>query len=324
MKRRLVESGYGSGLGNLEADGLRQHRREVGELFAHVIEEALLADRASGEIDGAYLENGTAFGLFPGNGGECGANDPAIDRRHQVVPFRRRDERHGRHQLAAFIEQADQDLAVRAVLASRVQGLDVLRIEHESIFLERLLQPADPFHLALAHRHLAVFGVIHLHPVAALLLGHVAGRIGCAHHVTQRERAVFQVHQPDADTGTEGTGLPGEMNVRNGLSQLVGNAHRMIRRAVLEEHAELVTPQAGERVALAQALEQHGADLAHELVAGGVTAGVIDDLELVQVEIHHRVVPALFRRAFEREAEAALELGAIYQAGQGVVTRLVG
>src|SRR5204863_7590624 len=91
-----------------------------------------------------------------------------------------------------------------------------------------------------------VFGVIHLHPVAALLLGHVAGRIGCAHHVTQRERAVLQVHQPDADTGSEGTGLPGEMNVRNGLSQLVGNAHRMIRRAVLEEHAELVTPQRSE------------------------------------------------------------------------------
>ena len=92
------------------------------------------------------------------------------------------------------------------------------------------------------------------------------------------------------------------MEVRDVLSQLIGNAQRVIRRAVLEEHAELVTPQAGERVALAQALEQHGADLAHELVAGGVTAGVIDDLELVQVEIHHRVVPAELCGTLEREA----------------------
>ena len=114
------------------------------------------------------------------------------------------------------------------------------------------------------------------------------------------------------------------MEVADGLSQLVGDSQRVIRRAVLEEHAELVASQAGERIALAQALEQHGADLAHELVAGGVTAGVVDDLELVQIEIHHRVVAAQFRGALEREPQATLEFGAIYQAGQGVVTRLVG
>src|SRR6266699_2242935 len=321
---RLVESGDSGGLCNLEADGLRPHRREVTELFAHVIEEALVADRAAGDIDGAYLEDCAAFGLLPGNRGERGANDPAIDRGHQIVAFRSRDECHGRHQLAAFIEQADQDFAVRAVLAPGVQALDVLRVEHEPVFLERLLQPADPFHLALAHRQVAVFGVIQLHAVAALFLRHVAGRVGRAHHVGQRERAVLYVHQPDADADAEGTCLPHEMEVGDGLSQLLANAQRVVRRAVLEEHAELVAPQAGERIALAQALEQHGADLAHELVAGGVTAGVVDDLELVQIEIHDCVVPALFRRTFEREAQATLEFGAIYQAGQRVVTRLVG
>src|SRR5882762_2345316 len=98
----------------------------------------------------------------------------------------------------------------------------------------------------------------------------------------------------------------------------------MIRRAVLEQHAELVAAQAGERIALAQALEQHGADLAYELIAGGVAAGVVDHFELVQIEIHHHVVPAELRGALEREAEALLEFGAIYQAGQGVVARLVG
>ena len=166
--------------------------------------------------------------------------------------------------------------------------------------------------------------MIQLHAVAALFLRHVAGRVGRAHHVGQRERAVLYVHQPDADADAEGTGLPHEMEVGDGLSQLLANAQRVVRRAVLEEHAELVAPQAGERIALAQALEQHGADLAHELVARGVTAGVIDDLELVQVEIHHRVVAAQVRGALEREAQATLEFGAVYQAGQGIVARLIG
>src|SRR6266568_6791711 len=85
---RFVEPGDRGGLGNLEADGLGPHRREVSELLAHVSEEALVADRAAGKIDGAYLENGAAFGLLPGNGGERGANDPAVDRGHEIVAFR--------------------------------------------------------------------------------------------------------------------------------------------------------------------------------------------------------------------------------------------
>src|SRR3977135_4587497 len=110
------------------------------------------------------------------------------------------------------------------------------------------------------------------------------------------------------------------MEVSVCLPQLVADAQCVIRWTFLEEHAELVAPQAGEGIALAQALEQHGADLADELVAGGVTAGVVDDLELVEVEIHHRVVAVQFRGTFEREPQATLEFGAIYQAGQRVVT----
>ena len=50
------------------------------------------------------------------------------------------------------------------------------------------------------------------------------------------------------------------------------------------------------------------AHLAHELVAGRMPAGVVDDLELVKVEIHDRVVPPHLRGRVQSEAQPALEL----------------
>ena len=98
----------------------------------------------------------------------------------------------------------------------------------------------------------------------------------------------------------------------------------MLDRAVLQQHAELVAAEARERVALAQALLQDDADLPHELVAGRVAARVVHHLELVEVEIHHRMMPAGLARARERQSQAMLELPPVDESGQRVVARLVG
>ena len=131
---------------------------------------------------------------------------------------------------------------------------DVLRIEHEAILVERLLQAADPLHLAVPHRELAVVRMVDLHAVAALLLGHVAGGVGRAQDLGQREQPVLDVDQPDADADAERQVLPGEVEIGDGLAQLVGDAQRSARRAVLQQHAELVAAQPCQRVAFAQAL----------------------------------------------------------------------
>ena len=59
---------------------------------------------------------------------------------------------------------------------------------------------------------------------------------------------------------------------------------------MLEQNAELVAAEAREGVAFAQARAQQRGYLAQQLVAGRVPARVVDDLELVEVEVQHRVV----------------------------------
>ena len=83
------------------------------------------------------------------------------------------------------------------------------------------------------------------------------------------------------------------MEIADRLAQRVGDRQRGRRRAVLEQHAELVAAEPRQRVAFAQARPQQRADLAQQLVAGGVAARVVDDLELVEVEVEHRVVARL-------------------------------
>ena len=56
------------------------------------------------------------------------------------------------------------------------------------------------------------------------------------------------------------------------------------RRGPLGQHDELVATEASDGVALTQHLGQSGADLGQELIARPVTQGVVDVLEVVEVE----------------------------------------
>ena len=98
-------------------------------------------------------------------------------------------------------------------------------------------------------------------------------------------------------------------------------AQRGRRRAMLEQHAELVAAEARQRVAFAQPRPQQRADLAQQLVARGVAAGVVDDLELVEVEVEHRVIACLVLAFDQHHAHAPLEFAPVEQAGQRVVAR---
>ena len=70
-------------------------------------------------------------------------------------------------------------------------------------------------------------------------------------------------------------------------------------------------------------LEQLG-QLAQQFVTGRVSAGVVDDLELVQIHVAEHLLPAAALMALQRMGNPALELLAVDQPGQGVVGRLVG
>ena len=114
------------------------------------------------------------------------------------------------------------------------------------------------------------------------------------------------------------------MAFHDGLAQTFGNARRVVRGAILQQHAEFVATQARQRIALAQAALQNRAHLAHQLISGGMAAGIVDHLELVEVKIHHRMVTPELRGALQGQIQPAFELAAVDEAGQGIVTGLIG
>jgi hypothetical protein len=83
--------------------------------------------------------------------------------------------------------------------------------------------------------------------------------------------------------------LPDKFKALDRFAQGLGPLPCLWQCAALHEDAELVAVQARQGVALPDLPFQHVAQLPQQLVAGHVTAGVIDDLELVKVEIARRV-----------------------------------
>ncbi len=118
--------------------------------------------------------------------------------------------------------------------------------------------------------------------------------------------------------------LPNEAEVPDRLPQVLGDALSGFESAVLEEHAELVATQAGQRVGGADPGLDDAGELLEKAVAGLVAAGIVDHLELIEVEVQQHVTYAFAAAGGEqRLVEARLELAAIDQAGQRVVARLV-
>ena len=83
-------------------------------------------------------------------------------------------------------------------------------------------------------------------------------------------------------------------------------------------------PEAADGVAVAHRIAQQLGHLAQHAVAGQVAAGVVDELEAVEVEVTQHVLAVAALAALDRLFEAPLELAAVDQAGERIVRRLVG
>ena len=166
--------------------------------------------------------------------------------------------------------------------------------------------------------------MVDLHPVTAFFLGHVTGHVRCAQRAFQRHRGLVNVYQTNADGVKERTALPRKMQALNGLTQTLGNFFRHIRRAVLQQDAELITAQTRQGIALAQTRMQQRTNMAQQLIACRMATGVIDQFELVQVEEHQGVPPLLTPQVLQHQIQAVLKLTAVGQSGQSVVGRLPG
>jgi hypothetical protein len=100
--------------------------------------------------------------------------------------------------------------------------------------------------------------------------------------------------------------------------------HGLLVGGAGDQDGELVAAEPGHRAGRADGGGQPGADLDQQQVAVLVPEGVVDRLELVEVEDHHRRAG---HRAggdvVEHRTEPALQAGAVGQPGERVVQRLV-
>ena len=110
----------------------------------------------------------------------------------------------------------------------------------------------------------------------------------------------------------------------NRLVDAVRHLQRRRHAALLDEHGELVAAEPRRGVARADAGEQPPRQLDQQLVAGGVAEGVVDVLEVVEVDEEHRDPLARSPRACERVLEPLGEQHAVGEVGERVVERLVG
>src|SRR5688572_2045261 len=278
---RLREVRDGRCLGDLEADLAAVYATAV-ELLDHVRQELVVAETLARQVDRAHRESPALVGLGH-QPAECAVDHPAVDRRRDAVALRRGDELVGRDDLAALVAHAQQQLEVLAgvLLLQRQYGHAE---QLEARLLERVVDARGPLHLAAPAHQVDVVFLEAVHAVAARFLGGAAGGIGRGQH--GRHVLVLGGDRHDADRAAEAEAavLPGVAEVPDRLAQRLCRAQRLLQRAALEQHSELVAAKARERVAPAHLGLQQGADLPEQRIPGAVAAGVVDDLELVDVD----------------------------------------
>ena len=78
-----------------------------------------------------------------------------------------------------------------------------------------------------------------------------------------------------------------------------------------EQYPKLITAQPGQSVASPDVAAQKPGDLLEQFIAGNVSAGIINDFELIKVEIKQYMMAPRFVSIFERMGQTALKLPAI-------------
>ena len=112
--------------------------------------------------------------------------------------------------------------------------------------------------------------------------------------------------------------------LRDDVEDLLRDERRVVRGGdVGDEDRELVAAHARDGVLLAEHRLQTRRDHPQQLVAEGVAERVVDELERIEVEEHHRHRRAGAARVRERHRQSVAEERAVGKAGEGVVVRLV-
>ena len=159
--------------------------------------------------------------------------------------------------------------------------------------------------------------------VASGLLGRGAGAVRGA----QQRGHVLVVggdrYHADTDAEPESTVVPQELVVADRRPQVFGGLQCLLDIAALQQHTELVAAEPRQGIAPADLRLEQIAELMQQGIAGAVAAGVVDDLELVEVQVQQRIGCLAGFRALQRPLEAALELAPVDQPRENVVAGMI-
>ena len=97
-------------------------------------------------------------------------------------------------------------------------------------------------------------------------------------------------------------------------AHVVGDLPRLVERAADQQHAELVAAEARHGVGVAHRVAQQLGDFAQHAVAGEVAAGVVDDLEAVEIEVAQHVRGLAAPRDLRGFLEPPLEFAPVHEA----------
>ncbi len=314
------------------------HGRRLRQLHAEVAAvEAVLLQAGCDVVGQARVAGGSAREIHhaggqlkPAGPQRCqlaaGARDhPAVHARHHAVALGGGNEGHRRHQLPVRAAHPQQQLeaARRRAAAAVVHRADLLRDQHELVAVQGGLQPLHPVHLAPALLQLRIVGLVKVHAVTAVLLGGIAGLVGGRQGIGHRAHVAAQRHHADAGGDGKRALAPVEALRGDLLAQPGGQWRCRLQRVARQQKSELVTAQARQRTGLPHQRAYPPGELPEQLVAGGMAAGVIDHLELVEVEVHQRRVLALQLMPLQRLGQQRLEARPVHQPRQRVMRGLV-
>ena len=138
--------------------------------------EALVGQRGARQVDAVHPIQLPLLAQPVTHPGQGVVDHPLVDAGHQAIPFGSGQERTGQDGFAILL-QTNQDFVVPLFGGAGVQRHDGHHIKPQAVLVQRGLQAVDPLHLPLLLQQGAVRGLVHVHPVATVLFGRVAGGV---------------------------------------------------------------------------------------------------------------------------------------------------
>jgi hypothetical protein len=92
----------------------------------------------------------------------------------------------------------------------------------------------------------------------------------------------------------------------------------------VQQEREFIAADAREHIVAADVERHTVRELAQEPVAGPMPERIVDRLEVIEIDVRDRVRRAAMARGLERNPDDLLEVPAVRQARERIVTRFVG